>query len=201
MTGSAVAPATMTCWAGSSVSSAAETTNDDVAVASSSASLMVGSATTSFSNCSSGRSGSSFLPSGPSCSTAVTAAGAAAFLAAAFLAGAFFAGAFLAAPVSAAGSASAAAFFAVAVAVLRVLVAAAARVSTGSATLSPRELRWDSSALRWRGSTPADSLARRTCSGLKVPEAVASSIKREDGGVGKHLGGDLACVRGHEHLS
>src|SRR5581483_3707907 len=48
-----------TCWTGSSASSAVEMTNDSD---SSSASLMEGSAATSFSNCSSGMSSRIFLP-------------------------------------------------------------------------------------------------------------------------------------------
>src|SRR4249919_1746485 len=92
----------MTCWAGSSVSSAEETMKD----ASFSSSSMVGSVLTSASNFSSGMSGRTFLPSGPTTSTSssVTTPGAAA----AFFAGAFTAGA-LAAVAFAAG---AAAFFA-----------------------------------------------------------------------------------------
>src|SRR3954447_23041682 len=94
----------MTCCSGSPASSASETTK----VASFSSSSIDGSALTSFSNCSSGRSGRTFLPSGPiSTPSAVTEAAvsgaaasffAGAFLAAAaFLAGAFAAGAFAAA--------------------------------------------------------------------------------------------------------
>src|SRR4051794_21598240 len=81
----------MTCCSGSPVSSASETTK----VASFSSSSIVGSALTSFSNWSSGMSGRTFLPSGPTLTAPVASAAAwadAAFFAgAAFLAGAFFA--------------------------------------------------------------------------------------------------------------
>src|SRR6478735_1032125 len=87
----------MTCCSGSSVSSAEET----MKVASFSSSLIEGSFLTSFSNCSSGTSARSFLPSGPTtaawawiCSAVLTEV---VFFAVAFLAGAFFAGAFFAA--------------------------------------------------------------------------------------------------------
>src|ERR1700712_995137 len=98
----------MTCCSGSSVSSAAETMKE----ASFSSALIVGSFLTSTSNCSSGTSASTFLPSGPTaaasawiCSAVLAAPLAEAFFAAAFLAGsggaadflaaAFLAGAFL----------------------------------------------------------------------------------------------------------
>ena len=152
----------MTCCAGSSVSSAAETTKVEVAVASASSSLIVGSVLTSFSNCSSGRSGRIFLPSGPTVAVAAALV-AGAFFAATLVAGAFFAGAFFAAAflAGAAGSAgstvaavffagalSAAAFLVLALVVLRVVVAATARVPAGMATLMPSELRWAIRPLR-----------------------------------------------------
>src|SRR3954471_22701662 len=91
----------MTCWAGSSVSSAEETMND----ASFSSSSIVGSVLTSASNFSSGMSGRTFLPSGPTTSTlsSVTASPAAGAFAADFaaaLAGALVAGAFAAAALA-----------------------------------------------------------------------------------------------------
>src|SRR3954451_21390525 len=90
----------MTCWAGSSVSSAEETMND----ASFSSSSIVGSVLTSASNFSSGMSGRTFLPSGPTTSTlsSVTASPAGAFAAdfVAALAGALVAGAFAAAALA-----------------------------------------------------------------------------------------------------
>src|SRR3954453_18007081 len=76
----------MTCCSGSSVSSAAETVK-----ACFSSSTIVGSATTSASNCSSGTSTRSFLPSGPTACTAACSSSAVAGRAAAFFAGAFFA--------------------------------------------------------------------------------------------------------------
>src|SRR3954452_6358363 len=92
----------MTCCSGSSVSSAEET----MKVASFSSSLIVGSALTSTSNCSSGTSARTFLPSGPTATASAWICSAVfvglAFFAAAFLAGADlavadFAGAFFAA--------------------------------------------------------------------------------------------------------
>ena len=89
----------MTSCGGSSVSSAADTTN----VADFSSLSMVGSVSTSFSNCSSGMSGRTFLPSGRPGGTACVAARVrpswrgpawrAAFVGAAFFAAAFLAGA------------------------------------------------------------------------------------------------------------
>src|SRR5688572_5160495 len=84
----------MTCCSGSSVSSAAET----MKVASFSSSLIVGSFLTSFSNCSSGTSSRTFLPSGPTaatsaCSCSAVFAAPAFFPRACFLAGAFLEGA------------------------------------------------------------------------------------------------------------
>src|SRR3954447_12342252 len=100
----------MTCCSGSPASSASETTK----VASFSSSSMVGSALTSFSNCSSGRSGRTFLPSGPISPTATAGVAAASAAAAPVLAGAFFAGAaFLAGAFTAAVFAGAAFFAAV----------------------------------------------------------------------------------------
>ena len=160
MTGSAVAPATITCCSGSSVSSASETTKP--LDASFSSSTIVGSVATSFSNASSGRSGRIFLPSGPITSGMASAAGAAFFAAAlvavlaavlvvaalagaAFLAAAFAGGASsLAAAAFLAGAFLAGAFLAGALAAavlvlvaLRVVVAATARTPTGMATLMP----------------------------------------------------------------
>src|SRR6476659_1853603 len=90
----------MTCWIGSSDSSAWETTKP---LLSSSSSFSVGSVATSFSNSASGMSGRIFLPSGPT-TTSAAAPLPAAF--AVFLAGAFFAarwaGAFFAAGASSA---------------------------------------------------------------------------------------------------
>src|SRR5680860_1242524 len=85
----------MTCCSGSSVSSAAET----MKVASFSSSLIVGSVLTSFSNCSSGTSSKTFLPSGPTaatsawiCSAVFVAVALLAFLAGILFAAALFAG-------------------------------------------------------------------------------------------------------------
>src|SRR6478672_405652 len=91
----------MTCCSGSPASSASETTK----VASFSSSTIVGSAFTSSSNFSSGMSGRTFLPSGPTTSTSssVTAAPGAAVAEAAFLAGAL-AAALAAGPFLAAGA-------------------------------------------------------------------------------------------------
>ncbi len=188
MTGSAVAPATMTCCSGSSVSSAVETTNEADA-ASFSSSTIVGSALTSFSNCSSGRSGRIFLPSGPITGTSAAGAASSAFFAAAvfaapvLLAGAaFFAGAaFLAgaavlaaAAVFAGAAFLAGAFLAVlAVAVLRVLVAATARPEAGIATVMPRPARWPRNDFRCGAATSAEAHACRTSSGLTLPIGVA----------------------------
>src|SRR4051794_4070887 len=87
----------MTCCSGSSVSSAAETVK-----ACFSSSTIVGAATPSASNCSSGTSARAFLPSGPTaCTTACSSSAVAGVAAVAFLAGAFLAGAaadFLAGP-------------------------------------------------------------------------------------------------------
>src|SRR3954465_485454 len=174
----------MTCCSGSPVSSASETTK--VADASFSSSSMDGSAATSFSNWSSGMSGRTFLPSGPTATSAVfsattsttsSSAGAAAFLAvAAFLAGAaaFLAAAVFVVPLVSAFLAGA--FLVAAVAVFLVVVAAATRASlTSTCTEMPSVLRCASSPLRWRGSTWASSLARRTSSGLRLPLAPFST--------------------------
>jgi hypothetical protein len=72
----------------------------------------------------------------------------------------------------------AAAFLAVAVVVLRVEVAATARVlATSMFTEMPCSLRWPSSALRCRGSMAASSLARRTSSGVTLPEGAPRSTR------------------------
>ena len=68
-------------------------------------------------------------------------------------------------------------------------------------TEMPRALRCASSALRWRGSTAASSLARRTSSGV-TSRSGAALDQGDDGGVGRApQRGALARVRGHEHLS
>src|SRR4051812_11003243 len=90
----------MTCCSGSPVSSASETTK----VASFSSSSIVGSALTSFSNCSSGRSGRTFFPSGPISPTAAASGAAASGAAESFFAGAFLAGAALVAAAALAGT-------------------------------------------------------------------------------------------------
>ena len=198
MTGSAVAPATITCCSGSSVSSASETTKPPLE-ASFSSSWMLGSVATAFSNSSSGRSGSTFLPSGPittSAATASTAPGSSvagfaavwALAGVALLAAAFFAGA---------GAAFfAGALAALAVVVFFVVVAATARAPAGTATLTPSAPRWVSSALRWRGSTPASSVARRTSSGLTLPEGFACATSAVMAGWASTLAGTV--LRGFE---
>ena len=185
MTGSAVAPATMTCCSGSSVSSASETTK--VAVASSSSSLIVGSALTSFSNCSSGRSGRIFLPSGPiTTSTAASRPGprpGGALLGRSGLLAVRARPSWPGRPWSCRWRPPWRRPSSRRVAVFFVVVAAATRAPvTSTWTEMPRRARCARRPLRCRGSTWAASLARRTSSGLRVPRGPSRPVRRRPGG-------------------
>ena len=122
------------------------------------------------------------MPSGPittaaSGFAAPSVAGSAVFAAgaafAAVLAAAFLAGAALAAAAFLAGAALAA----FAVVVFFVVVAAATRAPAGRATEMPRPARCVISALRSRPSTAASSVARRTSSGVTLPEGCACAMR------------------------
>ncbi len=131
-------------------------------------------------------------------------------MAAVFFAGAFFAGAlaavaaffadavfFAAVAVAFLAGALAAFFAALAVVVFRALRAATVReVVGGTSTEMPRLLRWASSALRWRGSIAASSLAWRTSSGLNDPVGAPRSMSATTAGWAKTSAG--AILRGFE---